>query len=192
MTAIRVPLCNSDASPARYNFRGAFLFSTSVSDPSNSAGVIGTICTIPCSSMGARQLRNETEILCLCRETSGAARRERMIATASRPLRHVRRIDSMARKTAEDPRLTRLTAICLALPEAERSLRGDHADFRVRGRVFVYYLDNHHGDGIVSVCCKSELGEHIDRAHRDPDRFYLPAYIGARGWFGLRLDRGAI
>jgi phosphoribosylglycinamide formyltransferase-1 len=98
----------------------------------------------------------------------------------------------MARKTAEDPRLTRLTAICLALPETERSLRGDHADFRVRGRVFVYYLDNHHGDGIISVCCKSVLGEHIDRAHRDPGRFYLPAYIGARGWFGLRLDRGKI
>ena len=28
--------------------------------------------------------------------------------------------------------------------------------------------------------------------HREPRRFYLPAYIGARGWFGLRLDRGRI
>ena len=27
---------------------------------------------------------------------------------------------------------------------------------------------------------------------RFPERYYLPAYIGARGWFGLRLDRGAI
>jgi predicted DNA-binding protein (MmcQ/YjbR family) len=92
----------------------------------------------------------------------------------------------------EDVRLTRLGKLCLALPETARTARGGHADFRVRGMVFAYFLDNHHGDGIVSVCCKSQLGEHIDRARREPKRFYLPAYIGARGWFGLRLDRGKI
>jgi hypothetical protein len=93
---------------------------------------------------------------------------------------------------AEDPRLTRVTAICLALPDTERALRGDHADFRVRKKVFAYFLDNHHGDGIVSVCVRSAFGEGVDRAAREPQRFYLPAYIGARGWFGLRLDVGAI
>jgi phosphoribosylglycinamide formyltransferase-1 len=92
----------------------------------------------------------------------------------------------------EDRRLRRLSELCLALPEAERRLKGDHADFRVRGKVFAYFLDNHHGDGIVAVCCRSALGENIDRAAREPGRFYLPAYIGARGWFGLRLDRGPI
>ena len=97
-----------------------------------------------------------------------------------------------AGETRENPRLTRLSRLCLALPETQRAVRGDHADFRVRGMVFAYFLDDHHGDGIVSVCCKSQLGEHLDRARREPQRFYLPAYIGARGWFGLRLDRGAI
>jgi len=58
--------------------------------------------------------------------------------------------------------------------------------------VFAYYLDNHHGDGIVSVCVKSELGENVDRVRVDPDRYYSPAYIGPRGWFGLRLDRGRV
>lgn len=93
---------------------------------------------------------------------------------------------------AEDPRLARLTRICLALPETARRLINTHADFRVRGKVFAYFLDNHHGDGIVAVCCKSQLGENVDRAHREPERFYLPAYIGKQGWFGLRLDRGAV
>jgi len=92
----------------------------------------------------------------------------------------------------EDRRLKKLTQICLALPESERKLTGDHATFRVRGKVFAYFLHNHHGDGIVSVCCKSALGENVDRASREPERFYLPAYIGPRGWFGLRLDLGAI
>jgi predicted DNA-binding protein (MmcQ/YjbR family) len=92
----------------------------------------------------------------------------------------------------EDFRLIKLTELCCALPEVTRSSVGQHFDFRVRKKVFAYYLDNHHGDGIVSVCCKSELGENIDRANREPDRFYLPAYIGKQGWFGLRLDKGPI
>jgi predicted DNA-binding protein (MmcQ/YjbR family) len=88
--------------------------------------------------------------------------------------------------------LADLSEICLSLPEASRRDMNDHADFRVRGKVFAYFLNNHHGDKIVSVCCRSSLGENIDRASREPDRFYLPAYIGPRGWFGLRLDGGAI
>jgi predicted DNA-binding protein (MmcQ/YjbR family) len=97
----------------------------------------------------------------------------------------------MAQKT-EDKRLVKLSKICLALPQAERNMKNDHADFRVRGKVFAYFLNDHHGDHIVSVCCKTELGENVDRASREPERFYLPAYIGPRGWFGLRLDLGAI
>lgn len=85
-----------------------------------------------------------------------------------------------------------MTAICRALPGAEHTDQGDHSIFRVRGKVFAYFLDDHHGDGIVSVCVKSELGENVDRARREPERFYLPAYIGPRGWFGLRLDRGRV
>lgn len=92
----------------------------------------------------------------------------------------------------EDPRLRKLTKICQGLPETVRNTTGDHADFRVRGKVFAYFLNNHHGDGIISVCCKSALGENVDRIHREPERYYLPAYIGPRGWFGLRLDRGTI
>lgn len=88
--------------------------------------------------------------------------------------------------------LERVTAICRALPGTQDEARGDHVIYRVRGKVFAYFLDDHHGDGIVSVCVKGELGEHTDRARREPERFYLPAYIGPRGWFGLRLDRGRV
>jgi predicted DNA-binding protein (MmcQ/YjbR family) len=93
---------------------------------------------------------------------------------------------------ADHPKLRKLTAICLALPEAVRSVQGDHADFRVRKKVFAYFLNNHHGDGITSVCVKSELGENVDRASVNPNLYYLPAYIGKRGWFGMRLDRGTV
>jgi predicted DNA-binding protein (MmcQ/YjbR family) len=93
------------------------------------------------------------------------------------------------RAAPKNDSLGRITDICLALPEATVEHSGSHATFRVRKKVFAYFLDNHHGDGIVSVCCKTRLGEHIDLAKHDPQRFYLPAYIGPRGWIGVRLDR---
>lgn len=90
------------------------------------------------------------------------------------------------------PLLARISTLCLRLPETRMDTHGDHADFRVRNKAFAYFLNDHHGDGIVSICCKSEHGENVDRVSREPARFYLPAYIGKRGWFGLRLDRGRI
>jgi len=91
-----------------------------------------------------------------------------------------------------DPRLLRLSALCLALPDAARELQADCAIFRVRKKPFAYFLADHDKDGITSVCCRAALGENEDRARRDPARYYLPRYIGKRGWFGLRLDRGRI
>ena len=88
--------------------------------------------------------------------------------------------------------LEKVSALAMALPEVERAIQGNHADFRVRKKVFAYFLNDHHGDGIVSVCVKSESGDNVDRAGALPDLYYLPAYIGPRGWFGMRLDRGAV
>lgn len=106
----------------------------------------------------------------------------------------VHRTPSRRSAAGNEKKRERVTEICLALPGAESAAThgGDHAIFRVRGKVFAYFLDDHHGDGIVSVCVKSELGENADRVRRDPERYYLPDYIGPRGWFGLRLDRGRI
>jgi phosphoribosylglycinamide formyltransferase-1 len=91
-----------------------------------------------------------------------------------------------------DERLVRLTEICLALPEAGRQVMGDHAAFTVRDKKFAYFLRDHHGDGIVSVCFRAEPGEPEILLSGDPGRFYRPAYIGPRGWVGLRLDVGEI
>ena len=71
-------------------------------------------------------------------------------------------------------------------------MNNSHATFRVGKKVFVYFLDDHHGDGIVSICAKLAAGENILLVKSDADRFYLPAYIGHRGWVALRLDRGEV
>ena len=93
-------------------------------------------------------------------------------------------------RSAEDRRLTRVSKICLALPEATRRDSGSHAAFLVRKKTFAYFLNDHHGDGIVSVACKVLAGDNSALAAAQPGRFYLPAYIGPRGWVALRLDVG--
>ncbi len=98
----------------------------------------------------------------------------------------------MPKRPAEDSRLVRVTKICLALPGAEREYNGQHAAFRIRKRVFAYYLDDHHGDGIVAVTGKVLPGDNARLAASDPTRFYVPAYIGPKGWVALRLDVGKI
>ena len=94
----------------------------------------------------------------------------------------------MVPKPSRQDRLDALTKICLALPETRREDKGSHAAFLVGKKTFAYYLDNHHGDNIVSVCCKVLPGENRFLIESSPARFYLPAYIGPRGWIGLRMD----
>jgi len=98
----------------------------------------------------------------------------------------------MARHRAQDGRLSRLTEIALALPEAKRERKGSHAQFMVRRKTFAYFLDNHHGDGIVAVACKVLPGDNKALTEAQPSRFYLPAYIASRGWVALRLDVGKV
>ena len=93
---------------------------------------------------------------------------------------------------ADDPRLAPLTAVALDLPEAKRE-RGDrHATFRVRGRAFAYLLVDHHGDGIVGLVVKAPPAVAESLIDEEPDRFYRPAYVGHRGWVGLRLDTATV
>ncbi len=91
-----------------------------------------------------------------------------------------------------DSRLARVKKICLALPEVTCEIQGTHARFVVAKKTLAYYVDNHHGDGIVSVWCKVLPGDNTALAAAQPDRFYIPAYVGPKGWVALRVDRGEI
>ncbi|MGH9633426.1 MAG: MmcQ/YjbR family DNA-binding protein [Candidatus Angelobacter sp.] len=98
----------------------------------------------------------------------------------------------MAKRSLEKPQLARLTEIALKLPETTRKTYGSHAQFLVRKKTFAYFLDNHHGDGIVAMTGKVLPGDNKALAEAQPRRFYLPAYIGSRGWVALRLDVGKV
>ena len=98
----------------------------------------------------------------------------------------------MAAQSTTSERKTRLTAICLALPGVTHQDQGDHIAFRVGKKVVAYYLNNHHGDGIVSMWCKVLPGESERLIQASPRKFFMPAYVGPRGWVGLRLDRPTV
>jgi phosphoribosylglycinamide formyltransferase-1 len=86
-------------------------------------------------------------------------------------------------------RRTRLVEICRALPEVTDEVTGNgHLTFRVRKKIFAYYLFDHHGDGKIALSCKSSLNEQRRLVKDDPETFFVPAYVGPRGWIAMRLD----
>lgn len=95
----------------------------------------------------------------------------------------------MTSLSESDQRRTRLIEICNALPETLVENAGEtHLAFKIRKRIFGYYLFNHHGDGIVAFCCKSSLSDQRRLVKEDPLSFFVPAYLGAKGWIAIRLD----
>jgi predicted DNA-binding protein (MmcQ/YjbR family) len=86
-----------------------------------------------------------------------------------------------------DP-LRQLRKVCLALPEATEKVAWGEPTFRVRDKIFAMFTDNHHGDGRVSLWCKAPPGVQEVLVGADPRRFYVPPYVGHKGWVGVRLD----
>ena len=88
----------------------------------------------------------------------------------------------------KDSRMARVIRICHALPEGRHEIHAKHATLLVRDKVFGYYLNDHHGDGIIGVACKVLPGDNEALIAAHPEKYYMPAYVGPRGWVGLRLD----
>jgi predicted DNA-binding protein (MmcQ/YjbR family) len=80
----------------------------------------------------------------------------------------------------------RLRSICLALPQAEEKEAWGDPTFRVRGKIFAM---EKRGDGRVSIWCKAPAGSQATLVGADPETFFVPPYVGAKGWIGMRLDR---
>ncbi|WP_026401936.1 MmcQ/YjbR family DNA-binding protein [Actinomadura rifamycini] len=79
----------------------------------------------------------------------------------------------------------RLREICLSLPEAVEKPFGDHTapSFRVRDKLFVMTFEDE-----LSITFKAAPGVQEALIAENPERFYRPPYVGAKGWVGARLD----
>jgi hypothetical protein len=84
--------------------------------------------------------------------------------------------------------LTKLRAICLAMPSAtERLSHGEPTWFVEGKRVFAMFSDHHHDDRVGFVCPAPDGAQEL-LVQGEPGRFYVPPYVGHRGWLGVRLD----
>jgi hypothetical protein len=87
----------------------------------------------------------------------------------------------------KDP-LESLRALCLALPETSERLSHGEPTWFVRGKkTFVMYADHHHGDRLAFWCAAPD-GLQEALVTSDPERFFVPPYVGHRGWLGVYLD----
>lgn len=78
-----------------------------------------------------------------------------------------------------------LRRICLALPEAEERTTWEIPTFRVRDEIFAMA---HPAKGRASVWCKAPRGVQAMLTEAAPERFFIPPYVGHKGWIGLWLD----
>ncbi len=79
---------------------------------------------------------------------------------------------------------------CLWLPEAEEFASHGSPNFKVRGKTFATYVVNHHGDGRVALWLNAPSGVQESYVGADPKRYFVPPYVGPRGWLGVHLDKG--
>jgi hypothetical protein len=91
----------------------------------------------------------------------------------------------VAMSETQEERVRRLS---LALPEATEQEAWGAPTFRIRKRIFAYYVENHHQDGRVAVWCNAPLGVQEMLVRSDPRTYFVPPYVGVNGWIGVLLD----
>ena len=80
--------------------------------------------------------------------------------------------------------------LCLGLPETEEVLSHGTPDFRVDGKPFATYCINFHGDGRVALWLRSPPGVQELHVEMEPEYYFVPPYVGHKGWLAVELNKG--
>ena len=98
---------------------------------------------------------------------------------------------SMAQSTKKSRNISdAVREICLSFPEVEEKGSRGSASFEVRGKKFAYYVVNHHGDGRVALQTRAPMGDQQNFVDLNSDVYFVPPYIGPKGWLGIELNKG--
>jgi len=57
----------------------------------------------------------------------------------------------------------------------------------VRDKIYAMYVEDE--DDCPGIWCKAPPGNQTHLVEADPDRFFVPPYVGHKGWIGTHLDR---
>ena len=75
------------------------------------------------------------------------------------------------------------------MPDVEERPSHSAPTFFYKGKKsFLMFHDDHHGDGRLAIWCAAPVGVQDQVVREEPRRFFVPAYVGYRGWIGMRLD----
>ena len=85
--------------------------------------------------------------------------------------------------------LARVRKICATLPEVTEKEAWGSPTFRVRNKLFCHFHDNHHGDGRIAIWCKATRDDQELLVGSNPERFFVPPYVGPSGWVGMLLEK---
>lgn len=81
------------------------------------------------------------------------------------------------------------TLVLETFPEVSERLSHHTPTFFIRDKkVLVHLFEDHHGDGRLAIWCAAPKGVQAELVDQEPNRFFVPPYVGHRGWIGLRLD----
>lgn len=87
-----------------------------------------------------------------------------------------------------DRLVERVREICLALPGTSEKLSHGAQSFFVKQQYLAVRADGHHGNLRPQLWCAAPAGVQAEVVADDPDRFFVPPYVGGRGWIGVYLD----
>ena len=85
--------------------------------------------------------------------------------------------------------IARARRICMALPDAWEQEAWGEPTWRVRKRMFAMFANDHHGDGRIALWCNAPVGVQQMLVRAEPDKCFVPPYVGVNGWIGIVLDR---
>lgn len=88
-----------------------------------------------------------------------------------------------------ETQIDRLRRLSLALPEATEQEAWGEPTFRVKKRIFAMFAGNHHNDGRIAVWLNAPLGLQEILVRQDPGTYFVPPYVGVKGWIGVIIDR---
>jgi hypothetical protein len=81
----------------------------------------------------------------------------------------------------------RVRAICLALPGVTEKVSHGSPAFFAKKQFVMLWPDGHHDHGFPHLWCAAPEGAQ-EALVAGSSRFFVPPYVGSRGWLGVRLD----
>lgn len=69
----------------------------------------------------------------------------------------------------------------------ERLSHSGPAWFIEKSPQFASFMDHHHGVDWIAVWLACPAGARDELLELDPETYFVPPYVGSRGWVGVRL-----